>query len=176
MNSQNFYEEFYKNLYPSKDKQPELFDLIIDPINIQFVYNKIQEQFLNKKLKDIDFLQYSIEFLSIQLRDPPTHYINNIGDLLSEYNHKWVDYFIILFKSNNFGSRDFYLHSANTSFIPQIQYQEQPIVTNKTKFLIYDQGLGDQFTNGKLESTRLNKQFDEYYDTQYNNTTETKEI
>lgn len=168
MNSQNFHDEFYKNLFHSKDKQPELFDLVIDPINIQFIHNKIQQKFKNKILKDIDFLQYSIEFLSIHLRDPPTDYINDLTDLLSNFNYRWVEYFDIVFKSNNFGSRDFYLHSAKTSFIPQIQNQEQPIVTNKTKFLIYDQGLGDQFTNGKNEALLLNKKFDEYYDQQYN--------
>jgi len=161
------YKEFHKNLVFSKDKQPLLYDLIIDPINIQFIYNNIQQKFGDKKLQTIDFLQYSIEFLSIELADPPTNFISDIGILLSNTNYKWVQYFVTRFNSNNFGSRDFYIRSAKTSFIPQIQNQEQPIVTNKTKFLVYDQGLGDQFTNGKNESLTLNKNFDQYYDSQY---------
>jgi hypothetical protein len=84
-----------RGLLLTRDRQPELYPLLVHPANINFVRAEIAKRIDHLRLRvgDEDFVQISIELLGKWL-DMPENDFNTVSQSLSRVNEAWVRDFV----------------------------------------------------------------------------------
>jgi hypothetical protein len=90
-----------RGLLLMRDKQPELYALLVHPANIQFIQNEVAKRIdhLRLRLGTEDFVQVSIEVLEKWLHMPEND-LNTIAESLSRINESWVNEFVLRVRGN----------------------------------------------------------------------------
>ena len=126
------YDAIFKSLFQYRLQQPEVFEIILHPLNLMYIKNAI-DGVLDTKITDVS--------LSLQTT------INRI-------NFHWVKYFHQI-KKSNVKIRENYLKAAKNSFVGQPSGFTAPINTQRSRILVLDEGYGEKAISGKVESSKI---------------------
>lgn len=146
------YDAIYKSLFQYRLQQPEVFDIIINPMNLMYVKSAINA-LLGANITDVEFQQYSIEYLQIWFSNPHNDSLS-LQTTINRINFHWVKRFHQI-KKSNVAIRQNYLKAAKNSFVGQPREFTEPINTQRSRILVLDQGYGENAISGKEESARL---------------------
>ncbi len=150
----NYSTDLQKTFYHERINQPELFQVLFHPDNINYV---IAQTGLN--IPRADFLAISIDVLSVQLREENRGVGMTLAEHLERTNKAWV--YRLKMRFNPSGATEVYREAAANSFVQQPSKFTPPVATGNRgqRILVYDEGFGQSFTPGRTESLKFLKQY-----------------
>ena len=126
----NIYEEVSRDLRSSFFKynttQPEIFQIILHPINIHFIWEEAKNAIQND-FDLVSFMDVSVPFLNSILSEPYRQ--NTLSNVIDDINKKWIQAFKIRYNAN-VGISNAYIDAVKHSFVPQPSKIPLPVVTN----------------------------------------------
>ena len=146
------YDAIYKSLFQYKFQQPEVFEIILHPDNLNFIKSSV-DAVLGFKISDLHFQQISIEYLSNWFTNPHNEALE-LETTINRINYFWVRRFYQITKSNE-GIYKNYVKAAKNSFVGQPMEFQAPINTQRSRILIMDEGYGKNYISGKEQSAKL---------------------
>lgn len=159
MNTQEISSTLKRIFYQEHVYQPEMYTVVLDPINIQFIYDTVTSQ-IQKSIGMDDFLAVSTEVLAANLRDP--YRSNDLRTSLSSFNKIWIDMFLKRFASDQNGAAAYYRKAAQQNFVQRPSEFQAPIATaiHGHKILVQSVGFGDTYENGREASDRIRQLYE----------------
>jgi len=144
--------------YQERVYQPELYTVVLDPRNIQYVYNIVTEQ-IRKTIGFDDFLSVSTEVLGANLRDP--YRSDRLIVSVSSFNKIWIDTLLKRFASDSNGAAAYYKKAAMQNFVQNPAEFQAPIHAgiHGHKILVQSVGFGETYEDGREASERIRKMF-----------------
>jgi len=142
MDAAQFAKNIDRGLLLTRDRQPELYPLLLHPANINFVRTEIARRIDHLRLRvgDEDFVQISIELLGKWL-DMPENDFSSVSHSLSRVNEAWVHEFARRVQAN-VGSTAVYqkMFVQNHGVAQPSEAPKQEFTRNPRKHLEYAPG------------------------------------
>lgn len=104
--------------------QPELFQVVTDPINVKYIYDHVVER-IQKTIGFDDFIAISTETLAASLREP--YRSDSLLSALSLVNNAWIETFAKRFASDQNGAASYYRKAVAQNFVQNPAEFQAPV-------------------------------------------------